>query len=279
MAQHRRFSSENASRPSDSFGADFPKTSLLLLEGARASDPRVRQQAVELLTERYWKPVYSYLRRRGFQQADAADLTQDFFVKLLEKDCFAKADPQRGRFRNFLLTALRNYLVDTVRQKRLRSTIPPDKLFPLEEMIEGGAEPVAAEPDAEDTRVFDTVWLRDLVQRVLRRQQEEWACGRRELHFEIFLLRTIHPALEGGPRPTLNDLVRRFGITPRQVANLGVTAMRAFRRFLGEEIESFALNQDDHRAEYEDVLNLLRRKTKQPEIGHGSPNTWQTDGT
>lgn len=68
------------------------------------------QAALAQLCEIYWPPLYSYARRRGHSAADAADLTQGFFARLLEKDYLHDADPQRGRFRAFLLTAFQRFL-------------------------------------------------------------------------------------------------------------------------------------------------------------------------
>src|SRR5947207_8971063 len=69
-------------------------------------------KALERLCRTYWPPIYSYVRSQGFGPADAQDLTQAFFAKLLEKNFWARADPQKGRFRSFLLTALRHFLAD-----------------------------------------------------------------------------------------------------------------------------------------------------------------------
>src|SRR5947207_1369604 len=69
-------------------------------------------KALERLCRTYWPPIYSYVRSQGFGPADAQDLTQAFFAKLLEKNFWARADRQKGRFRSFLLTALRQFLAD-----------------------------------------------------------------------------------------------------------------------------------------------------------------------
>src|SRR4030095_7699027 len=69
-------------------------------------------QALEKLCQAYWKPLYSYVRRQGHGPADAQDLTQAFFARFLEKNLWSRADPQKGRFRSFLLTVLRHFLAD-----------------------------------------------------------------------------------------------------------------------------------------------------------------------
>src|SRR5881628_1885337 len=68
--------------------------------------------ALEKLCRTYWYPLYAFARRQGNGPEDAQDLTQDFFARLLEKNYFAKADPERGKFRTFLLRSLKNFLVN-----------------------------------------------------------------------------------------------------------------------------------------------------------------------
>src|SRR5512142_2247322 len=68
--------------------------------------------ALEQLCRTYWYPLYAYLRRRGYAHADAQDLTQGYFLQLLEHRSYARADPKRGRFRSFLLAGLNYYLAD-----------------------------------------------------------------------------------------------------------------------------------------------------------------------
>jgi RNA polymerase sigma-70 factor (ECF subfamily) len=69
-------------------------------------------QALSTLCQTYWYPLYAYLRRRGHAREDTRDLTQAFFVKLLEEGTIRVADPRRGKFRSFLLTALKHFVTN-----------------------------------------------------------------------------------------------------------------------------------------------------------------------
>ena len=69
-------------------------------------------EALEKLCGAYWYPIYAYVRRKGHSPEDAEDLTQEFFFRLLDRNSLAKADRERGRFRTFLLSALKNFLVN-----------------------------------------------------------------------------------------------------------------------------------------------------------------------
>src|SRR5437868_8435622 len=79
-----------------------------------AGDPASPQAtaALETLCRAYWYPLYAYVRRSGHSPQDAEDLTQEFFSRLLEKNSFAQAARERGRFRSFLLTSLNNFLTN-----------------------------------------------------------------------------------------------------------------------------------------------------------------------
>lgn len=76
------------------------------------NDVGTRHAAFSALCCRYWMPIYASVRRQGYVQADAEDLTQGFFQHLIEHEAVARADRTRGRFRGFLLGALRHYLAD-----------------------------------------------------------------------------------------------------------------------------------------------------------------------
>src|SRR5262249_52564966 len=87
----------------------FATTRWTVVVAAADSDPNAARAALEDLCRAYWYPLYGDARRRGAQAQDAADLVQGFFAALVEKDWVAEADPERGRFRAFLLTAFRRY--------------------------------------------------------------------------------------------------------------------------------------------------------------------------
>ncbi len=83
----------------------------MVLLAVQADSPQANE-ALEKLCRTYWYPLYVYVRRQGNSPEDAQDLTQIFFSRLLEKDYFAKADRDRGKFRTFLLRSLKNFLVN-----------------------------------------------------------------------------------------------------------------------------------------------------------------------
>ncbi len=91
---------------------EFPTTRWTLLVAARAPDRTEARSALVSLCESYWYPLYAYLRRRGYPADQPQDLTQEFFVRVLEGRYLDRADPDRGRFRSFLLSSLKFFVAD-----------------------------------------------------------------------------------------------------------------------------------------------------------------------
>lgn len=97
--------------PAEPAGGAFAPTPWTVVLAAR-SDSATRRAALERLCTLYWAPVYHYIRRRGKSPHDAEDLTQGFFAHVLESTLLERSDPARGRFRGYLVSALKGYLAD-----------------------------------------------------------------------------------------------------------------------------------------------------------------------
>src|SRR5437899_3846249 len=83
-------------------------------------DEEQARNALAELCKTYWRPIFAFICRRGYSVPDAQDLTQDFFLMVLEGDLLKRADPSRGRFRSLLLKALQHFLIDDSIKKRAR---------------------------------------------------------------------------------------------------------------------------------------------------------------
>ncbi|MEO5961441.1 MAG: sigma factor, partial [Opitutaceae bacterium] len=84
----------------------------VVLDAAQAEDSAKARAALETLCRSYWRPLFAYLRYRGYQASDAQDLVQGFFARLLERNDLRAVRKERGRFRSYLLAALKNFLVN-----------------------------------------------------------------------------------------------------------------------------------------------------------------------
>jgi len=159
-----------------------------------ASDPRSPHAAtaLETLCRAYWYPLYAYVRRRGHSPPDAEDLTQEFFARLLEHNWIAHADRHKGRFRSFLLMAMKRFLAkewDKVKTLKRGGQV---RLVPLQ--LDAAETRYTREP--ADTRtpeqLFEKQWALTLLESVLSRLREDYARDGKEALFHA-----LEPCLIG----------------------------------------------------------------------------------
>jgi RNA polymerase sigma-70 factor (ECF subfamily) len=170
--------------------SEFPTTRWTLV--VAASDPNRKEvrSALASLCENYWYPLYAYLRRRGYPADQAQDLTQEFFIRVLEGRYLDRADPEKGRFRAFLLTSLKFFVADERDRNRAQKR-GGGALLPLE--FSSGEERYQREPAHDETpeRIFERRWALSVLDRVVEKLRDEFVRHGRPEHFErlkVFLL-------------------------------------------------------------------------------------------
>lgn len=181
--------------------------------------------ALERLCRSYWYPIYAFVRRRGFDQHEAEDLTQAFFAFLLEKESLRKVDRGKGRFRTFLLAALTNFLANewdkarTLKRGGQRTIISLDETLSEELYRHDAVESLTPE------RLFERRWAGALIEQVLALLKSEYAAGGKAGLFaklELALTGEVPAGAfaewaaelamsEGAVKVALHRLRRRFG--------------------------------------------------------------------
>jgi len=142
------------------------------------------QDALEKLCRTYWYPLYAYVRRQGHNVEQAQDLTQGFFARLLARNYLALADPERGRFRSFLLASLKNFLANEWRRTSRPKRGGGQRFIPLDSgEAEGryGLEPV---DEASPDKLYEKRWAAIVLEQAMERLHEEFRVTRRERLFE-----------------------------------------------------------------------------------------------
>jgi RNA polymerase sigma-70 factor (ECF subfamily) len=229
----------------------FQTTSWTLVVQARSS-----REDLERLLGLYWSPVYAYLRRRGQRPQDAADLSQGFLIDVvLKRDLIGQADPERGRFRSFLLAALKNYVIDEHRREAGRDGERPTAFVPEDPAALEAAEPSEAD---DPTRAFDRQWAATILGVVLERLRE--ACEREGLggHWAVFEGRILRPVRHGCEPVPVEDLVRSVGAHDRDdIYSMQNSVKRKFRAVLREVVAETVDNPAELDAELAEVRNLL----------------------
>ena len=153
----------------------FPATRWSLIAAARSAEPEERQRALEILIAAYWKPVYKYIRLRWDKDNEQAqDLTQDFFVRLLEKDFLAQYDPQRARLRTFLRVCVDHLIANEDKAARRLKRGGEVQFLPLDfESAEGELQQIEIPSPGSMEDFFEREWVRSVFSLSLERLRQE----------------------------------------------------------------------------------------------------------
>ncbi|MCX6951964.1 MAG: sigma-70 family RNA polymerase sigma factor [Verrucomicrobia bacterium] len=203
--------------------AGFASTQWSVIKEAR-TDSAGRRAALETLCAAYWAPVYAYLRRRGHHPADAEDLTQGFFLELLEGDFLDRSDPAKGRFRGYLIGALRYFLGTHFEQER--AVKRGGRVQSIEWSAPEAEREFAAldRPDSDPSAVYEKSWALTLLARALHRLGEEQTAAGRGRAFAV-----LRPFLS--MTPTRGDYDRAAGELRTTRANVAVWVHRLASRY------------------------------------------------
>jgi RNA polymerase sigma-70 factor (ECF subfamily) len=181
--------SSPAGAPEGARRGRFATTRWSLVAAAGASGSEQAERALTELCAEYWYPLYAYVRRRGYDPEDAADLTQSFFVHLLEKDRLAVADPTRGRFRTFLLTSMKNFVNGEWRKRAALKRGGGVEMVPID--FDSAEQRYRIEPshDLSPEAIYERRWALGLLDRAVEQLRLSYEQGGKGELFE---------ALKGG---------------------------------------------------------------------------------
>ena len=231
----------------------FATTHWSVVLSAAEKDSLQASAALEKLCRTYWPPLYTYIRRQGHRQEDAQDLTQAFFAKLLEKNFWARADPQKGRFRSFLLTALRHFLADerdrarTAKRGGGAPLISFDDTAVEEKFLKGSDEQLNGEHQ------FDRQWARAVLDQARARLRQECvASGKSELYDRVNLL--------GGKQErsvTYVDIAAELGMSVSGVKSAVSRLRERYAELVREEVAQTVSSPTDVDAEIGYLLSVI----------------------
>ena len=226
----------------------FPPTRHSAVAAVRSADAAERARGLAILSAVYWRPVYTYLRLRWHKpHEEAADLAQEFFVQVVQRDLLARFDPSRARLRTFLRTCIdglvANYDKAAFRKKRGGGAVPLDFDGAREEIerLEGGCDP----PDV----LFEKEWARGVSTIALRRLEQECASAGKSQHYALLERYDL-----GDARPTYAELSRSFGVAVTDVTNRLFRVRRELRRIVLEVLRELTAGEDEFREEARALL-------------------------
>ena len=234
----------------------FLTTHWSLIEGIKQHQDK-DQALISLLLERYWKPVYCYLRRKGYPNEEAKDLTQGFFHEIVLSRCMLeRTDSSKGRFRSFLLYSLNQYLIDQKRKETSKKRIPNDKLVPLNISDPPILPQMILERSPEDC--FSYAWKSDLIDRTVTEVQAECEKQGLQTHWYIFRDKVLLPTLKSEESQPMKVIGARYGIESESRAfNMLLTVKRHFKAALRRNVANTVLSEEDVDEEGRDLLKYF----------------------
>ena len=185
--------------------------------------------ALARLCQLYWYPIYAFVRRRGYTQEDAQDLTQEFFSRVLEKNYLEDANPSRGRFRSFLLAAVRHFLANEWNRERAKKRGGGLHTIALDAQTAEGR--YRAEPASQENpeKLYERQWALALLDQVMASLREEYVLDKRLEDFEKLAplltgtaelpyahLAELWDTSEGAVKVAVHRVRKRYGALLRQ---------------------------------------------------------------
>ncbi|MCC6231395.1 MAG: sigma-70 family RNA polymerase sigma factor [Verrucomicrobiales bacterium] len=243
-----------ARQPDGEGGGAFHTTRWSRIARAGRPDDPGAAEALEQLCQAYWYPVYSFVRRCGQSATEAEDTVQAFFAKLLEKNYVAQADPERGRFRTFLLAALKHHLTH---QREHARAVKRGGRFELVSLDGEEAEQLfSREPATEETpeSIYERRWAETMLEHALWRLRAEFDGGGKVERFD-----RLKPFLMRQKEASYRETAEQLGLSEGALKSAIHRLRERFVQILREEIGQTVATASDIDAEIRYQLGLLAR--------------------
>lgn len=234
--------------------SDFPTTHWTLVQIVKSNDQRQAAAALEEICERYWYPVYAYLRRSGYSSEDAEDLTQMTFERIVADDSLKQVRQERGRLRSFLIGILSRTVSRQSRQSSAQKRGGAVTVLSLDEVDADGR--YAHEPaDVTDPeKLYDRAWAMQLLENVRQKLRASFAKNDRLNDYEVL---EPHLGWDDAAAPYA-ELAQHLDSNENAVRVLVHRLRKKFRELLEAEISKTVVNEEDVDAELDWLREVLR---------------------
>jgi RNA polymerase sigma-70 factor (ECF subfamily) len=231
--------------PGDPRAFATTRWSLVLAAAKSQSAEEKARNALEQLCRIYWRPVFVFVCRRGYSMEDAQDLTQDFFVKILESNWLQHADRNRGRFRTLLLTSLQNFLVNAAERTHTRKRGGDVEFVSWDDWMAEAPSQLSISAHGLDSlpaeRLFDVRWATTVLEQAFRRLREE--CEAKD-RLRLFYALSRH-LTEERDEVSYANLSAALGVNETAVKNQLHIMRQRYRCLLRDEVAHTVENPGD----------------------------------
>jgi RNA polymerase sigma factor (sigma-70 family) len=237
--------------------------SLVLSGGGSKGKEQETRAALAELCRIYWRPIFAFVCRRGHSTQDAEDLTQDFFVMILEGDWLQNADPSRGRFRSLLLKSLKNFLNDAADKIHARKRGGDVSFISWDDWMAEAPSQLSMSTQTLNSlpaeQLFDVRWAATVVERALRRLREE--CERKG-RWRVFDVLSAYLTVERDD-VSCASLATKLGAPQSTVKKLLYRMRQRYRWLLRDEVAQTVENPADIEDELRHLCGALAASSEQ----------------
>lgn len=237
----------------------FQLTNWSEIQSAKNLSPLKRKSVINSIIQKYWKPVYFYIRHKGYDNETAKDMTQDFFQEIvLGKHLIERADKTKGRFRTLILAALDRYLTSAHRKRTARKRAPVNGIFKIQASETADFIPADCQENPED--VFNYAWAANLIDEVIERVKDECFNTEKKAHWKVFQSRVLQPIFESTKPPPMKQLCKEYNISsPNKASNMLVTVKRKFQVALKHSLSKYSFANGEIEQEQKDLYKILSK--------------------
>jgi RNA polymerase sigma factor (sigma-70 family) len=225
----------------------------VVLAAAGKRNQTQAKKSLETLCQIYWQPLYCYVRRQGESPHDAQDLTQEFFALLLAKNFLVSVDQSRGRFRSFLLAALKHFLSNQRDRANAQKRGGGQTLLSLDYSNAETSISLQLADEQTPEKAFEKRWALTLLEQTLARLRKEYsASGKQEIFEQLKTTLT-----EGRDGVAYNELASRLGVSEASVKMAVHRLRRRYREVLRAEIAETVAQESEVDDELREVFRAL----------------------
>ena len=237
----------------------FQATHWTAIERIGSGDDICSAALVADLLRTYWKPVYCYLRHKGYENELAKDLTQGFFQEVvLGRELIQQADRKKGRFRTLLLRVLDRYLVSVHRKDTARKRIPQDRLISLEDFNFHELPETAGNLNSEE--IFHYTWVCELLDHLLEEVETECRQRGMAMHWDLFHDRVLSPIIICTESPPLEELCHKYGVASTvKASNMIFSVKRRFRAAMKRLLRKSVASEAQINEEMLELMKFLAK--------------------
>ena len=218
------------------------------------SESPMAQEALEKLCQIYWHPIYSFVQRKGANSEEAKDVTQEFFADLLEHRSLTAVRKEKGRFRSYLLGALKYFMADERRRAMATKRGKGQRLIPLEELSADERTEMESADSITAEQIYDRRWASALLERVLGHLRSEYVAADNTALFDC--LKQLLPD-EPGSRSQA-EIAGELGMTANAVRQAFHRFRQRYQLLLREEIAHTVATPGDVEDELRHLIAVVR---------------------